>query len=316
MSPRLARRVQSALRQDGWVDSASSGPTVELRSGELSAVVEGGAHLTVASLIHRNRELLIRPGEIPEAYRVHGSRAGITLLHPWANRLGPGRIAVDGRPLVFEPDDPTVARDERGLPIHGLALDDGWRVAPTSGHGCRVLGAARAVPGFPFAHRVDVTIELGGGSRLTIETTVTAAEDAAIPVAFGWHPYFHIIRSPAAELMLPRRRRLVLDALGVPAGSNGVEDPGRFQIGERSLDDGFGEIGDGAQFGWTDADGTVVLTHEHGFPNAQVFAPADAPVLSLEPMTGPTDSLRTGEGLRFATRQAPFSARFSIELAT
>jgi aldose 1-epimerase len=305
-----------ALRHDGVVDSATSGPTVELRSGELTAVVEGGPYLTVASVVHRNRELLLMPSEVPPRYRVHGSRAGITLLHPWANRLGPGEISVNGRPLAFRAADPTISRDEHELPIHGLVAAGGWRVTAVSGQACRALYAARSVPAFPFTHRVDVTIELSGGSRLTIETTITAGEDAEVPVAFGWHPYFHFRRSPACELALPRRRRLVLNALGVPTGAGRTEEAERFYLGKRWLDHGFSEIDDAAEFAFTDADGTVVLTHEHGFPNAQVFAPLDAPVISLEPMTAPTDALRSGSGLRFATRQAPASASFSIEIVS
>ena len=50
--------------------------------------------------------------------RVHGSHAGIPLLHPWANRLAAERYGAAG--LAADVSGAAVGRDAAGLPIHGL----------------------------------------------------------------------------------------------------------------------------------------------------------------------------------------------------
>jgi hypothetical protein len=107
---------------------------------------------------------------MPEPYRVHGRRAGITLLHPWANRLGADRFSTPGAEVALAPGDKAVARDARGLPIHGLARAGAWTpeaigsvvslepmTAPTdvlrSGRGLRL-----ATRGTPITARFSVEV--------------------------------------------------------------------------------------------------------------------------------------------------------------
>jgi aldose 1-epimerase len=288
---------------------------VELRAGDLATTVTGGRHLTLASLEYHGRELLVAPAALPTPYRVHGARAGITLLHPWANRLSTDQITVAGRRLRLNSSDPCLYRDANGLAIHGLGSRSGWEIEPVGPAACRSSLSAPAVAAFPFAHRVDVWIELEEPGRLLIETTLTCEENAPVPAAFGWHPYFHLDRRTEAALTLPRRRRLRLDARGVPTGRAVDENTETIILGERSLDDSFCRIADGAKFGFTSGDEVLEVVHERGYAAAQVFAPRDTPVLSLEPMTAPTDGLRTYAGLDLARPGEPFSARFSIRVA-
>lgn len=287
---------------------------VELRRGDLTIAVTGGRHLTVASLEHRGRELLVAPAALPVPYRVHGARAGITLLYPWANRLTADAITVAGRRLRLLPSDPTVYRDSNGLAIHGLGSQTGWEVEPVGAAACRSALRAPAVAAFPFAHRVEVWIELEEPGQLVIETTLICEEDGPVPVAFGWHPYFHLERRSETELAMPRRRHLRLDARGVPTGRAVDENPERTLLGERRLDDSFCRIADGARFSFRTSAGAIDVVHERGYGSAQLFAPLDTPVLSLEPMTAPPDGLRTYAGLELARPGEPFSARFSIRV--
>ncbi len=259
--------------------------------------------------------MLVAPDALPASYRVHGARAGITLLHPWANRLGPGARSAHHRALIFDADDRTVSRDSNGLPIHGLASESGWNVERVGATRCHAQLSAPSVKAFPFPHRVDVTLELVKQSHLAVETTVTCTEDVHVPVAFGWHTYFRFERSADAELVLPRRDRVALDDLGLPTGSRRTEPTGHVRIGRRHLDNNYVGISDGSSLSLHADHGAIDVIHELGFASAQIFAPLDAPVLSLEPMTAPTNALRTGLGLRFAGPQDPFTARFSIRVS-
>ena len=72
-----------------------------------------------ASLRDGGEELLGR-GLGVHCYARGGTTMGIPLLHPWANRLAADEYRVNGTAVRLRPDSPMVARDEHGLPIHGL----------------------------------------------------------------------------------------------------------------------------------------------------------------------------------------------------
>lgn len=47
---------------------------------------------------------------------------------------------------------------------------------------------------FPFRHRVELTAILRPDS-LTVETALIAGPESAVPVSFGFHPYFQAFRA-------------------------------------------------------------------------------------------------------------------------
>ena len=49
-----------------------------------------------------------------------------------------------------------------------------------------------------------------------------------------------------------------------------------------------------------------------GYPAAQVFSPPGADFICFEPMTAPTNALRSGVGLRLVEAGDAFTAAFSI----
>ena len=52
-----------------------------------------------------------------------------------------------------------------------------------------------------------------------------------------------------------------------------------------------------------------------GYPVTQVFAPAGQDLVALEPMTAPTDALRSGDGLMTVVPGEAFAATFAIEVS-
>jgi len=216
-----------------------------------------------------------------------------------------------------------VRRDDRGLPIHGLlAAHPGWSTAPVEvsragGQRLRArldFGASpELMAAFPFAHELELDVTLSP-QRLRVRTTVRATGRAPVPVAFGFHPY---LRLPGAdrrewELSLPSRLELGLDARGIPSGAARRRPAERLALGDRAFDDAFDGIADGAAFTVAGGGRAITVTHEHGYPVAQLFAPAGSPFVCLEPMTAPVDALRSGTGLRRVAPGGAFSACFSI----
>ena len=261
---------------------------------DIAVSLETGSVCSLSSLTWRGDELLVAPDALPGPYVVHGRAAGITLLHPWANRVRADRFTVPGsdREIVIG-DWPEVTRDPAGAAIHGLAVP--WTfAAEADGPDAAVVRAAwRTHSAFPFPHELEVRVRVREGG-VDVTTTLRASGTVGVPVCFGWHPYFTLPGVPRADW--------VLAAPGVPAaplGSRTFDDP--VPGGVMSLSGGGRSI--------------TVVPDEAAYPVGQLFAPPDRDVVSLEPMTAPVDALRTGEGLRLVEPGAAFEASFAVEIA-
>jgi galactose mutarotase-like enzyme len=244
------------------------------------------------SLRHRGDELL-------------GSR-GIPLLHPWANRLD-----------VELPDSPLIARDENGLPIHGL-IAPSWEVFAST---TWVLGAQLDFGGellrfFPYPHRLVIRADVGART-LTVRTTLTAGEEGPVPVSFGFHPY---LRLPGAlrstwRVEMPPMEHLELDDRLLPTGASQFEPGESFTLGARTFDDGYAGVARGARFALSGAGRRILLRLDAGYPFAQVYAPPDDDVICFEPMTAPTNALVSGDGLTWVKPGSSYTATFSISVS-
>ena len=170
------------------------------------------------------------------------------------------------------------------------------------------------LPAFPFAHEIEVELALAE-RHLTVITTLRATGDHAVPVAFGWHPYLRLPGVPRERwvLALPPRTRLLLDDHGLPTGRTVHEPAERRVLGMDRYDDGFEGLAPGAVLAAAGNGRRVALRLLNGYPAAQLFAPPGRDVICPEPMTAPTDALRSGRGLRLAAPGTAFTAAFSVE---
>jgi galactose mutarotase-like enzyme len=301
--------------------AAASAGSVRLEGGDLAVTIAAAELLEVRSLRHAGDELLVAAAALPPAATVHGRAAGITLLHPWANRLGRDAYAVGGVRAGLPAGDGAVARDANGLALHGLTAPPGaWRWEESGAdRAVARLDHAGGVGGsgspFPFPHTLRAAFALRA-TRLEITTTLTATGSVAVPVAFGWHPYLRLPGSTRAcwRLALPARRHLTLDAEGLPTGAHRDEPADEAPLGARTLDDGFDQLAPGAWLGLRDTVRRIRLRLLDGYPVAQVFAPPDADVVSLEPMTAPVNALVTGRGLSTVAPGESFRATFALDV--
>ena len=189
---------------------------IRLRSAtaHLDATFVPAAGMVGASLRDGGRELLGR-GSGVHCYARGGTTMGIPLLHPWANRLAGDEYRVNGTAVRVPDDSPLVARDEHGLPIHGL---------------------------------------LGGSAlrrrTLTVRTTLTATGAHPVPVSFGFHPYLRLpdVAREDWQVELPAMRRLELDERSIPTGASRPVAAQAGPLGARTFDDGYVDVPDGAEF--------------------------------------------------------------------
>ena len=236
---------------------------------------------------------------------------------------------VLGRHVRIDPDSPRVHRDENGLPIHGLlGAHPGWTVleAGASSDAARLraeldFGAYEdLLAGFPFPHRIEYDASIVA-SRLRVRLTVTPTADVSVPISFGLHPYLRLPHTDRRRwtLELPVRRRVVLDARGLPTGHYETLTPGALSgpLGDRTFDDCFDRLdapADGGPIVFAVQDARRRLSVEllEGYDVAQVFAPPGSDYICIEPMTAPVNALADGTGLRFAEPGEPFAAEFAI----
>ena len=270
-----------------------------------------------ASLRRRGVELLGRVENL-EAAAESGSTAGIPLLHPWANRLAGLEYRAAGRDVRLDGASPILHFDSKGLPIHGVP----WSKLPWEVTASRAdtIEARLAWTGpellavFPFPHALELRVAFAPGS-LSLETTLFAGPGAAVPVAFGFHPYFALPGSrPQWRLRLPAMRRLQLDANGIPTGREEAAPAMDTPLADGSWDDGFALEAEAATLGITGGGLAISVDFLEGFGYAQVYAPPGKPFVALEPMTAPTSALTTGRGLRTVAPGDRYRTAFRIRV--
>lgn len=296
-----------------------------LASDVLEATVVDGAGMVISSLRHRGVELLDPRGGVAK-YAASGSTTGIPFLHPWANRLAGTRYTVGGRSVDLPSDASVVHRDDHGLPLHGLVPGRSqWTVeeANADPHGAGVglrldfSPHAALLAAFPFPHVVRVHVGVRDAT-LTVTTTLAPSGDVAVPVSFGFHPYFRLpdARRETWMLGLPVGRQLVLDDRQLPTGESRPVRIPTAPLGERTFDDGFTDLPSRARFTIAGGGRTIGVTFVEGYPFTQVFAPAGTGFVCIEPMTAPANALIAGgETLRLVRPGETFRAVFAVDVA-
>jgi aldose 1-epimerase len=286
-----------------------------LSSGAIGATFLPGLGMLGTSLRHDGHELLALPGGL-DGYRA-GRVTGLPLLAPWANRLGARRYEVEG--LVVDLHGLDLPTDEHGLPLHGtMTAQRGWEVAHVGERSLTARFDVGARPdllaSFPFPHELVMQVDVDGDG-LTVATTLVPTGDRAVPVAFGYHPYLRLGtgRRAAARLRLPARRHVELDERGLPTGASHAEAAEDAPLGTRAFDDLY-TLSDDRRLAVTDDDRAVSVVLGEGYGHAQVYTPADAEFVCLEPMTAPVNALVTG-GYPVASPGQPFTARFTVRAA-
>jgi len=289
----------------------------KLSAGELEATFLPGRGMLGVSLRYRGEELLRRLENLDEA-AAKGSTAGIPLLYPWANRLAGASYRAAGREVRFDAASPLLHCDDHGLPIHGVKWGSlEWEVVTARADhlaGRLEWTSQELLAVFPYRHTVEMQADVDEGG-LTIGTKVKAVD--AVPVSFGFHPYFGIAGVPRAEwrLELPTMQRIVLDSRGIPTGKEeGFE---RFEgtLGQLEFDSGFRVLEGRPKFVLCGGERRITVEFLENYPYAQVFAPKGKEFVALEPMTAPTNGLVSGMGLRVVEAGEELRAAFRIAAA-
>ncbi len=261
----------------------------------VSFVPEAG--MVGCSMRSRGKEFLGARQGI-EAYVDRGKTFGIPLLAPWANRLGSDVYTAAGV-TVDVAGTPGMHRDGNGYPIHGLlAGSRGWRVTEFGADDeAATLTAVLAFDAhrmefqaFPFPHDLTVSVRLQG-AEIEVTTQIVPTAEVAVPIAFGWHPYFVIPDAGRDEwlLSLPFTQKAELNEDNLPTGEVNSWSWTDGPLAGRVVDDLFVGVQPGTVATLAGNGHSIDMEYRSGYPYAVAFAPEADDVVAIEPMTAPTD---------------------------
>lgn len=207
-------------------------------------------------------------------------------LVPYANRIADGRFVFDGRTVQLTALD-------RFAPhaLHG----DGWLLPwtvenQTANRVEMTLDWSGGQDGWPWSWRAHQVIELAD-QGLSITLSMTNTGEAAMPAGLGLHPYFH--RYADSRLTLSAEGVWITDVREIPERLAPVAEIADWSNGLALADAPFV---DHAYAGWTgeavlEGGGRrVTLTADAPARWTQVYAPIDADVLCVEPVTHRPDA--------------------------
>jgi len=247
---------------------------IEIAGGAWRAVLLPERGGSLAALSHAGRDVLV---PLPPGADPNDTWAGAFVMLPWANRLDEGRLPHPGGLHRFPCN-----RVEERTALHGFAREHPWTVER---HDPDRAVLSQSLTEGPYAYEARLEVSLGESFRLSLSVTNQGADGT--PYGTGWHPFLH--RPPGTRLAFRATGRLTRDARNLPLAreaSPGIE--------------GGEEVFAGLDTHFTGWDGTARLRlGERGFVlrgegawarNLQVFAPAGAGILCVEPASHVPDA--------------------------
>jgi aldose 1-epimerase len=227
------------------------------------------------------------------------------ILFPFANRLKDGRYEWQGKTYQFPINEPAT-----GNALHGLGIERPMRVGEVrteenlASITCSYQDAGDH-PAYPFPHTVFVTFRMEEPAHFTMEMRFQNDGDTAIPVGFGWHPYFQLSEKiDDVQLQLPLGEWIEFDERMLPTGKRNpyLEFSQLTPIQSVNIDDCFAMPTDQGKIFVTlqGERGTLRYWQETGldkFNFLQLFIPESRQSLGVEPMTCITNGFNSGEGL-------------------
>ena len=252
-------------------------------------------------MIVNGKNILWTPAENVAEFAANPAMGGVPFLWPWANRIDQDAYYVDGKKYLLNPELGNLRRDGNHKSIHGLALfTSRWQVAAVQADSNAAWVTSRLefskfpdwMAQFPFAHTVEMTYRLSGGS-LEVETVVQNQSMAAMPVLMGFHPYYRIHDASRDEwrVHLAARDRMTLSPQLIPTGERTpVEFADLFPLKGVQFDDVFTNLNAGAEFSVEGKSEKISVSFGPKFTEAVVYAPDGKGFICFEPMSGTTNA--------------------------
>lgn len=222
-------------------------------------------------------------------------------LSPFVCRMNLGKYS-------WNDDDFTIQKFFfNGHAIHGLLFDAIYAVHNTRTSLEQASVELRyAYPGsddgYPFPFLVQIKWILETGNRLKVETSITNASPAAIPLSDGWHPYFTLGASiDDCSLEFSSNQQLEFNADLLPTGKLIIDD--RFVKGGLMkgifLDNCFA-FDQNHQHHYCKLSNSVLellIEPDSNYPYLQIYTPPSRDMIAIENLSSAPDAFNNKMGL-------------------
>jgi aldose 1-epimerase len=242
------------------------------------------------------------------------------LLFPFPNRLDKGRYEWLGKKYQFPLNN---AATENA--IHGFVRDESFQVEYlflAKDHASILCsyayGGDRDYYPFPFSMEVEFMIHDNG--TFTLDLAVHNLHDEAIPVGFGWHPYFKLgDRADQHRMKLPPCEQVMINDRMIPTGERSVflGFQKKTTVADTFLDNCFYNTRPSgtARMLLEGTEGAIEVSAPiRQFPFFQVFTPPHRESIAVEPMTCNVDAFNNGQGLVSLEPDAEWKGRMEIKI--
>ncbi|MEO6759103.1 MAG: hypothetical protein ABIO24_06575 [Saprospiraceae bacterium] len=225
------------------------------------------------------------------------------VLFPFPNRLDRGQYDWLGKRYQFPINN---ASTENA--IHGFVRNEAFEVdyiflAKDHASILCSLEYAGGLEYYPFPFTLQLEFMLHDSGAFSLEVVCRNNHDTAIPVGFGWHPYFQLTEKVDDHfLQLPLCEKVVAQERMIPTGERTAfpDFLRKNRLGEADLDTCFHlQKESGAYKMLVEAKGKRLKVSANGkqFPFFQVFTPPHRNSIALEPMSCNVDAFHNGQGL-------------------
>ena len=242
------------------------------------------------------------------------------LLFPFPNRLDQGRYEWLGRSYQFPLNNSATENA-----IHGFVREEAFEVDfifLAKDHASILCSytyeGQRDYYPFPFTLELEFMIHDNG--VFTVEVAVRNLHDQAIPVGFGWHPYFRLTdRADNHRMQLPACHKIEINERMIPTGARSAfpDFLRKKSIGEVFLDNCFSVDRSGGSYQMAlEKEGRVlsVKASARQFPYFQVFTPPHRESVALEPMSCNVNALNNHEGLVALAPDKEWKAKVEVAI--
>jgi aldose 1-epimerase len=280
-------------------------------SGEQFELRSGGHHAVVTEVGATLRSYRVDGADVIDGFAIdERSSAGRgEVLAPWPNRLGDGHYEFEGQQGQAPLDEPA-----RSNAIHGLVRWLPWNAVSRTSDAVTMACVLHPQPAYPWRLSLQVEYRLGQDG-LTVVSEATNLTDHTAPFGLGFHPYLTpgTPTVDTATLVLPARRRLLVDDRALPTGDAELagtefDFAAERPVGSLVLDTAYTDLvrdEDGrARARLRGADGRAVTVWvDDTFRHLMVFTGDTLEPerrrrsIAIEPMTCPPDALRSGTDL-------------------
>jgi aldose 1-epimerase len=222
-------------------------------------------------------------------------------LSPFVCRMNLGKYS-------WNDDDLTVQKLFMGKhAIHGILFDAVYAVHNTRSSIDQASVELRyAYPGsdrgYPFPYLVQIKWTLAKGNRLTVETSITNASPAAIPLSDGWHPYFTLGKSvDDCTLEFSSNQQVEFDTELLPTGK--IISDERFVKGSLMknifLDNCF-QLNHHIQQPYCKLSNNqleLLIEPDSSYPFLQIYTPPTRDMIAIENLSSAPDAFNNKMGL-------------------